>query len=156
MTIQKVKPSIQKDAPVGAISCFISGVCSGTLSLESWQNQQGEVFKLVCMPSSHLLQKYLVVKSGCVGGFRQAIRGNLFVFNFRHFKQHMLVYFKNICFNATLNIVGGKESLPNSTFAWGEGFHGSPLAVICLHPPELSLWLFSRERKLCPFPFLYP
>lgn len=74
----------------------------------------------------------MVIKSGCVAGFRQAIRGDLFVFNFRHFKEHMPVDFKNICFNTTLNIVRGKESLQQSTFAWGEGFHGSPLAVICL------------------------
>lgn len=82
--------------------------------------------------------------------------GNLFVFNFRHFKQHMLVDLKNICFNTTLNIVRGKESLQQSTVAWGEGFHGSPLAVICLYPPKLSLWLISQERNICPFPFFYP
>lgn len=68
----------------------------------------------------------------------------------------MLVDFKNICFNTTLNIVRGKESLQQSTFAWGEGFHGSPLAVICLYPPKLSLWLISQERNICPFPFSYP
>lgn len=68
----------------------------------------------------------------------------------------MLVDFKNICFNATLNIVRGKGSLQQSTFAWGEGFHGSPLAVMCLYPPKLSLWLISRERNICPFAFFSP
>lgn len=68
----------------------------------------------------------------------------------------MLVDFKNICFNTTLNIVRGKGSLQQSTFAWGEGFHGSPLAVRCLYPPKLSLWLISQERNICPFPFFYP
>lgn len=32
----------------------------------------------------------------------------MFVFNFRHFKQLMLAYFKNTCFNAMLNIVGAR------------------------------------------------
>ena len=50
----------------------------------------------------------------------------------------------------------GRETLQQSTFARGEGFHGSLLAVMCLYPPKLSLWLFSQERKNLPFPILLP
>lgn len=66
----------------------------------------------------------------------------------------MLVDFKNICFNTTLNIVRGKESLQQSTFAWGEAFHGSPLAVNMFISSKTFTMAFFPGKKYLPFPIV--